>query len=74
MTAPDSAPDEPLPGARTEPGDRPRVLCALCGRPLRDRESRRWGLGEGCREKLRLRGATGPGRFEVDQDELPGFG
>lgn len=66
----------PLPGlaADEEPAaGRPVVLCGMCGRPLRAREARLRGLGEGCRHKLG--GAPTvrrPGRFEVEQDELFG--
>lgn len=73
-SAPDSDPatlpgfagsDEPVP-------ERPRVLCRLCGRPLNDPESRLWGLGEGCRNKLDTRSAPRPAAHDVEQDQLPG--
>ncbi|MFI7241199.1 DUF6011 domain-containing protein [Streptomyces qinglanensis] len=68
-------------GARAEavalPDSRPvggrRVLCRMCGQPLRDRASRLWGLGPDCRHKLSLRTAPEPPRREVDQDVLPGL-
>lgn len=65
--------DPLLPGV--DPGasaERSPVHCRLCGRPLRDREARTWGLGPECREKLRLRQAPRPPVREVDQDTLPG--
>ncbi|MCZ4124723.1 DUF6011 domain-containing protein [Streptomyces sp. H39-S7] len=51
---------------------RPRVLCRLCGRPLNDPESRLWGLGEGCRNKLDTRSAPRPAANDVEQERLPG--
>ncbi|MGP3988197.1 DUF6011 domain-containing protein [Streptomyces sp. 3N207] len=56
---------EPVPGRR--------VLCRMCGQPLRDRASRLWGLGPDCRHKLAVRSAPTPPRREVDQDALPGL-
>jgi hypothetical protein len=49
-----------------------RVYCRLCGRPLRGREARLWGLGDDCRAKLQERSAPKPGRHEVEQETLPG--
>ncbi|MFP8907341.1 DUF6011 domain-containing protein [Streptomyces atacamensis] len=76
MTAePDPRPEPvPLPGS-PEPsgGGRPRVTCRMCGRPLRDRQARLWGLGVECRERLALRAAPAPGRWEVEQEALPGL-
>ncbi|MBO8188569.1 hypothetical protein JW592_24310 [Streptomyces sp. DW4-2] len=65
--------DEPtvLPGS--EPVSGRRVLCRMCGQPLRDRASRLWGLGPDCRHKLALRTAPAPPSQEVDQDALPGL-
>jgi hypothetical protein len=61
-----------LPGEAPD-GDRPRVVvCRLCGRPLRDREARLWGLGPECRAKLALRTAPRPPGHPVEQDPLPG--
>lgn len=65
---------QPLPGLLpdAEPlavGPR-RVTCRLCGHPLTDRASRRWGVGRDCRRKLHARGIRGPGRFDVEQDGL----
>ncbi|KAB8160206.1 hypothetical protein FH609_014610 [Streptomyces sp. 3MP-14] len=51
---------------------RPPVHCRLCGRPLRDREARTWGLGPECRAKLALRAAPRPPEHPVEQDPLPG--
>ncbi|MFI0862337.1 DUF6011 domain-containing protein [Streptomyces smyrnaeus] len=61
----------PLPGS--EPVSGRRVLCRMCGQPLRDRASRLWGLGPDCRRKLAVRSAPAPARHEVDQDALPGL-
>ncbi|MBO8195966.1 hypothetical protein ITI46_30610 [Streptomyces oryzae] len=59
------------------PGSEPvaalRVLCRMCGQPLRDRASRLWGLGPDCRHKLAVRTAPTPPQREVDQDTLPGL-
>ncbi|UNZ22188.1 hypothetical protein HC362_29410 [Streptomyces sp. 891-h] len=60
-----------LPGS--EPVAGRRVLCRMCGQPLRDRASRLWGLGPDCRHKLALRTAPTPPPQEVDQDALPGL-
>lgn len=65
----------PLPGLATdEPtAGRAVVLCGMCGRPLTSREARLRGLGEGCAHKLGADPVVRrPGRFEVEQDELPG--
>lgn len=64
-------PDAPLPGTRV--AGRPVVRCALCGRELVDPEARRWALGRECRHKLHPDAVVRrPGRFEVEQDPLPG--
>ncbi|MDG9706450.1 DUF6011 domain-containing protein [Streptomyces sp. DH37] len=64
----------PLPGAPEPSGeDRPRVTCRMCGRPLRDRQARLWGLGVECREKLAVRSAPVPRHWEVEQEALPGM-
>lgn len=65
------APESELPGS--EPVTGRRVLCRMCGQPLRDRASRIWGLGPDCRGKLALRTAPAPPRDEVPQDPLPGM-
>jgi Family of unknown function (DUF6011) len=69
-------PDAPLPGLATDAelaAGRAVVRCGMCGRPLKGREARLWGLGEGCRHKL---GGDvivrRPGRFDVEQDAIPG--
>jgi hypothetical protein len=62
---------EPLPDSRPVEGR--RVLCRMCGQPLRDRASRLWGLGPDCRHKLALRTAPRPPLHDVDQDMLPGL-
>jgi hypothetical protein len=65
----------PLPGlAEAEPSaGRAVVLCGMCRRPLKAREARLYGLGEGCRHKLGGDVTVRrPGRFEVEQDVLPG--
>ncbi|URN11332.1 DUF6011 domain-containing protein [Streptomyces radiopugnans] len=63
----------PLPGEPTAPGEgRLRVLCRVCGKPLRDPVARRWGLGRECWGKLDLRAARARGRWDVEQDTLPG--
>ena len=66
----------PLPGLATDEelaAGRSVITCADCDRELSSREARTWGRGRGCRRK---HGADGtvrrPGRFEVEQDELPG--
>lgn len=67
----------PLPGLATDDevlaAGRRVVRCGMCHRPLESREARLRGLGEGCAHKL---GADvvvrRPGRFEVEQDGLPG--
>ena len=63
--------EERLPGS--EPVGGRRVLCRMCGQPLRDRASRVWGLGPDCRHKLALRTAPAPPLGEVAQDPLPGL-
>ncbi|WP_369203333.1 DUF6011 domain-containing protein [Streptomyces sp. PU-14G] len=69
-----------LPGSEPveEPGSNPaagpkNVLCRMCGQPLRDRDSRLWGLGPACRHKLAVRTAPVPPAQEVAQDALPGL-
>lgn len=65
----------PLPGLATTAelaAGRRVVRCGMCGRPLTGREARLRGLGEDCRHKLGERTAPGPGRFDVEQDTLPG--
>lgn len=61
-------PDDELPAEA-----RRRVTCRMCGRPLRDREARMWGLGPECRGKLDPRIAPTPPAHEVEQDPLPGL-
>lgn len=71
--APDPA---PLPGLATEgelAATRAVVRCGMCHRPLTSREARLYGAGEGCRRKLGGDPTVRrPGRFDVEQDELPG--
>ena len=66
----------PLPGLATDEelaAGRRVVLCALCGHPLTDAESRTWGAGERCRRKFGGDPTVRrPGRFEVEQDGLFG--
>ena len=69
MAATDPA---PLPGFDEPAAGRSRVTCRMCGRPLRGREARMWGLGEDCRAKLAMRAAPRPPAHEVEQDTLPG--
>ncbi|MEU7240285.1 DUF6011 domain-containing protein [Streptomyces sparsogenes] len=69
MTADDPA---PLPGLDAPAAGRSRITCRMCGRPLRGREARMWGLGEGCRDKLRVRTAPLPPEHQVEQETLPG--
>jgi hypothetical protein len=68
-------PDSPLPGLATDAelaAGRRVVRCGMCGRPLRGREARLRGLGEGCAHKLGGDPAVrAPGRFDVEQDGLP---
>lgn len=72
-TAPLTAPSAALPGLGEEPlAARRRVTCRMCGRPLRGREARLWGLGDECRAKLAMRGAPKPPAHDVEQDTLPG--
>jgi hypothetical protein len=49
---------------------RPLVECADCKTPLTNSVSRRWGRGRHCRQGLHS--AEAPGRFTIEQDELPG--
>ncbi|MEW1859559.1 DUF6011 domain-containing protein [Streptomyces sp. NBC_00669] len=70
--------DAPLPGLATDEelaaAGRRVVLCGMCGHPLSDAESRAWGLGENCRRKLGGNASVRrPGRFEVDQEGIPGL-
>ncbi|WP_328912348.1 MULTISPECIES: DUF6011 domain-containing protein [unclassified Streptomyces] len=69
-------PDAPLPGLATDEelaAGRRVVRCGMCGRPLTGRDARLRGLGDGCRHKLGGDAAVRrPGRFEVEQDGLPG--
>jgi hypothetical protein len=62
----------PLDSPQPQPEGRPRVQCLLCDEPLTASESRRWALGPRCRRKLGVGGAPGVGRFEVEQDTIPG--
>jgi hypothetical protein len=65
----------PLPGLATDAelaAGRRVVRCGMCGRPLKGREARSWGLGEDCRHKLGERTAPDPGRFDAAQETLPG--
>lgn len=48
------------------------VKCRLCKHPLATREARLLGYGENCAHKLGLRPVRPPGRFDVEQDVLPG--
>ncbi len=70
--------DAPLPGLATDDemlaAGRRVVTCALCGHLLTDAESRTWGAGERCRRKLGGDVTVRrPGRFDVEQDGLPGL-
>ncbi|MGW5018712.1 MULTISPECIES: DUF6011 domain-containing protein [Streptomyces] len=69
--SPDGVRQPPLPGS--EPREGRRVLCRMCGNPLRDRVSRVWGLGPDCRHKLAVRTAPAPPGRPVDQEPLPGL-
>lgn len=62
-----------LPDAPPTVGRREPVPCRLCGQPLTSSASRRWGIGEDCRRKLRLREAPAPPENPADQDALPGL-
>lgn len=65
----------PLPGLATdaELAAGLRVIqCADCHRPLKDRAARLRGRGDACAHKAGERTAPGPGRFDVEQDMLPG--
>ncbi|WP_425574352.1 hypothetical protein [Streptomyces javensis] len=46
------------------------VTCLDCGAQLTDSESRRWARGRRCRSGIVS--APMPGRFDVEQDALPG--
>ncbi|MEU5609125.1 DUF6011 domain-containing protein [Streptomyces sparsogenes] len=71
---PSASPPVALPGLGEEPlPARRRVTCRMCGRPLRGREARLWGLGDECRAKLAVRGAPRPPAHDVEQDTLPGI-
>ncbi|MEU4095204.1 DUF6011 domain-containing protein [Streptomyces sp. NPDC026673] len=76
MAEPAPAPEPfPLPGLSPDeqPAERrPRVLCADCHRPLTAHDARLWGRGPGCRRKHGLGAAPRIGRFDVEQDRLPG--
>lgn len=72
-----TANDAPLlPGLATDEelaAGRRVVRCGMCGRPLESRGARLRGLGEGCAHKLGADPVVRrPGRFEVEQDGLPG--
>ncbi|WP_344633802.1 DUF6011 domain-containing protein [Streptomyces glaucosporus] len=69
MSEPSPLPDAPEPPAQ----DRPPVLCRMCGRPLRDRQARLWGLGPECRGKLAVRPAPRTTGWDVAQETLPGL-
>ncbi|MFD1828447.1 DUF6011 domain-containing protein [Streptomyces desertarenae] len=75
MTAEPEPSPLPLPGSPGPSGQeaRRRVLCRMCGRPLRGRRARLWGLGDECREKLAMRSAPVRGGWEVEQEALPGM-
>jgi hypothetical protein len=66
----------PLPGLATGSelaAGIPVVECRDCHRPLIGREARMWGRGRRCRGKHGLYGgAPAVGRFEVEQETLPG--
>lgn len=49
-----------------------RVRCRGCGRPLTGSVARLRGWGDDCWAKLAERTAPRPGRFTVEQDQLPG--
>lgn len=64
--------DDPLPLADLPPVEgQPLVRCRGCGRPLTGPAKRR-GWGDDCWAKLDQRSVPRPGRFEVEQDQLPG--
>jgi hypothetical protein len=71
--APDGRGAEAAVLPQSEPTPARRVLCRMCGQPLRDRASRLWGLGPDCRHKLAVRTAPTPPGHEVDQEALPGL-
>jgi Family of unknown function (DUF6011) len=65
----------PLPGLATMAelaAGRAVVECEECHRPLTAREARLWGLGRDCRRQRGERTAPGVGRFDVEQEALPG--
>lgn len=66
----------PLPGLATDAelaAGRRVIRCGMCGRPLNDPAARLRGVGEGCWHKLRPGPVVrNPGRFEVEQETLPG--
>lgn len=51
---------------------RSAVRCRGCGRRLSGRRARLRGWGDDCWAKLAERTAPGLGRFEVEQEMLPG--
>lgn len=64
----------PLPGLATDEAlaaGRRVVECGECHRPLKGRDARLRGVGAACAHKLGMRGVRGPGRFQVEQEELP---
>jgi hypothetical protein len=65
--------DAPLPGAPSDEVGR-TVRCGMCGRVLRTAVARRRGVGAECWGKTHSRPAVvrTPGRFDVEQDTLPG--
>lgn len=69
-------PDAPLPGLATDDelaAGRHIIRCGMCGRPLESRQARMYGAGARCRHKLGGdRTVRTPGRFDVEQDPLPG--
>jgi hypothetical protein len=63
----------PLPGLpEVVAAGRPVVECRDCGRPLTGREARSWGRGRACRHKHGDWTIRRPGRFDIEQDGLPG--
>lgn len=62
----------PLDSPEPQPQGRPLVQCTECDEPLTAAESRRWGLGPRCRRKLGVSSGPGVGRFEVEQEGIPG--
>lgn len=66
----------PLPGLATDEelaAGLPVVECDLCGHPLTSRWARLRRLGDDCAHKLGYRDVRRPGRFEVEQDAIPGL-